>query len=291
MRRARDASWIVSEDTKQFVGINLGADFCAEHEWGVDDLKKILGVTEDESVDGIERRRAKQVRPECVALVEHGDVLSLVVDYPHSVKSMVELFDSEAKGDKTYGSESRMHPGTELLTMWSGGDFGIRVRGDDNKAKLRELHAALMDGKVAVWLGGGGVFQNAGLCLAIIDKVDKKSKDVMRKADENKRKLRAAAEKTGIKKKIDAYNEQWKKNYEVEHGSRCWQQPPCGYYALTPQWGSDGKTGKKSKYKVVFWLNPAHQDENEYGWFTVEELEQWIEGKGPIPKRPVKTGR
>jgi hypothetical protein len=27
------------------------------------------------------------------------------------------------------------------------------------------------------------------------------------------------------------------------------------------------------------------QDKVNFGWYTVEELEQWIEGKGPIPMK------
>jgi hypothetical protein len=33
----------------------------------------------------------------------------------------------------------------------------------------------------------------------------------------------------------------------------------------------------------MYFLNPMRQQENNFGWFTVEELEQWMEGKGPIP--------
>lgn len=42
---------------------------------------------------------------------------------------------------------------------------------------------------------------------------------------------------------------------------------------------------KKSKYDLRYWLNPMEQRHNNSGYFTVEELEQWIENKGPIPKK------
>jgi hypothetical protein len=31
-------------------------------------------------------------------------------------------------------------------------------------------------------------------------------------------------------------------------------------------------------------FNPSLLKDNDSGWFTVEQLEEWIEGKGPIPK-------
>lgn len=290
MRKAFDGGWLVSEKNGQFMGINFGADFCAEHEWGIADLKRLLGVTEESNkLMGIEKRRVKVVNPATVALVEHGDVLSLVIDSPYSVKSIVENFDLEAQGkaNKCH-CEWRMGKDDTLLTLWSGGDCAVRVRGDENKARLRELHQALLNGDAAMWVGGGGVFKNGGLCIAIISKVDDESKQVMYNADQDRVNLNAAAEKTGIKKKIEAYNEQWRKNYEVETGGRCYESPPCGFFALTPKWGTID--GKKTKHPVTFWLNPMRQDENNYGWFTVEELEQWLQGKGPIPmKSKVKS--
>ncbi len=61
-----------------------------------------------------------------------------------------------------------------------------------------------------------------------------------------------------------------------------------GYYALQPMWASKIKSTKdgeiKTQYPVVFFLNPINQNECNFGWFTVEQLLDWIDGKGPIPK-------
>lgn len=131
-----------------------------------------------------------------------------------------------------------------------------------------------------MWLGGGGIFENAGLCLAIIDRVASASKKQMADADNDKKKLLEAAEKTGIRKRIEKAREDYRKMAEVETGRRCYD-PKFDYFALTPKWKFPSD---KTKYKVVFWLNPTHQDKVNYGWFTVEELDLWLENKGPIPK-------
>jgi len=35
---------------------------------------------------------------------------------------------------------------------------------------------------------------------------------------------------------------------------------------------------------VIFWLNPVDGRRNNHGYFTVEELAQWTQGTGPVPK-------
>ena len=40
---------------------------------------------------------------------------------------------------------------------------------------------------------------------------------------------------------------------------------------------------KTSAHPYWFLLNPHNQQHVNFGHFTVEELEQWIECKGPIP--------
>ena len=35
--------------------------------------------------------------------------------------------------------------------------------------------------------------------------------------------------------------------------------------------------------QLKVWLNPRHQNEDNNGWFTIDELKQWAQGKGPVP--------
>src|SRR3546814_19195425 len=82
------------------------------------------------------------------------------------------------------------------------------------------------------------------------------------------------AEATGIKEKIDAL--------PVHYGSLAMKR----YFALCPKWTSPGLIeGRTTAHPVIFFLNPAQQDKNNHGWYTVEELEQWLDGKGPVPTR------
>lgn len=128
---------------------------------------------------------------------------------------------------------------------------------------LKRLHQAFLDKDVAIWLGGSGPFQNAGLCIGITSLIPNEGKKTMAAADLDNIDLQEAADKTNIIARLKAAK--------------------CTFYACSPRWASE-KERKSTKYSMVFWLNPIDQKDNNYGWFTVEELEQWIRGVGPIPK-------
>ena len=50
-------SEILKDDNGQVIGINLGADYCAEHEGGIESLERALGIQKKEGDFGIEARR------------------------------------------------------------------------------------------------------------------------------------------------------------------------------------------------------------------------------------------
>jgi hypothetical protein len=278
MRRGHKNGWLETED-KQMVGINLGADYCAEHEWGTSDLRETLGVSDDKNVMGIERYRISNPKVEHIFLREENknNAALICIPYAWEMKNW-----AAQKFDKLGHGELHIFDKEELATAWSGSDFGIRVKRPMNIKRLKRLHNAILNKEAAIWLGGGGVFQNAGLCIAIIDMVPENLKKQMYDAHVDRKKLEDASDATGIKKKIDAINnahrEKYKDNFSVAYHT------PCGYMALSPAWIRDDQKGN-SKYSVMYWLNPREQQKNHYGWFTVEELEQWMEGKGPIIER------
>lgn len=272
VRRSRNPVWLMNDGV--FVGINMGADNIAEHEWGINRLQSMLNVDENNKTPGIEKRRCKPTEVN-VLLKEDDDTLNLLVMGEYSLRDWSERTLENSHREWNFRDKE------DLVCCWCSDSFIIRTKGEKNFKRLRELHEKLLAGEVAVWLGGGNVFQNPGLCLAIINKVSKDDLKVMKEADEDKERLTAAALATGIQKKIDEANDNWTKMQEVETGTRCFRSPPTGYYALSPAWLKGGK----SKYKVQFWLNPRHQDKNESGWFTVEQLEEWLQGRGPVIKR------
>lgn len=46
---------------------------------------------------------------------------------------------------------------------------------------------------------------------------------------------------------------------------------------------------RDSEGKLCFFLNPMAQESNNHGWFSVEDLKAWCRDEGPIPKASQKT--
>ena len=69
-----------------------------------------------------------------------------------------------------------------------------------------------------------------------------------------------------------------------------WKQRPCSSCSGTGRYDSDNSpkcwacngTGKET-YKSEVLQND--QQNNNFGWYTVEQLKEWAEGKGVIPKK------
>ena len=274
MRRGSNPSFMTENDT--FIGIHLGADFCAEHEWGIDGIKKLFGMSTEKTYKpfGIERRRIKEFNTECVYFHKDGDFAVLLVEsmLQYTIQDIEKALSlKEWLCDRSYDC---LHmDDQELVTAWSDRDIGVAVQGQENSLRLERLYKAMKRKDVAIFIGGSdGIISNAGLNMMIVSAIPKESLDVAKRTDKDIFNLVKAAEKTGIQKKI----------YEANKGATILNEP-VGYFALSPRWAKDVTVKSKTEYDVVFWLNPQNQQENNFGWFTVEELEQWIHGKGPIP--------
>lgn len=231
------------------IAINLGSDYCAEHEWGIKGIRRNFqygDASNEDEVFGKDRRRI-QAPPSTTekyaqsfrwCKIDQGE--GFIFTYNHVEKP----YDYGFRKDQT------------LWTGWDEKSFGAFSTNAKEIANLRLIYQAILDGDAVCWLGGGGVFKNAGLCFGIISRMDQKIFADWDKADREIAQLKKDAEATGIAKELEAAGKQ--------------------YFALSPRRTSDGK--------LTFWLNPCDQRNNNYGSFTVQELRDWIKGKGPIPK-------
>jgi hypothetical protein len=159
-----------------------------------------------------------------------------------------------------------------LAAAWDEDSFGVKVKGEKDLKHLEDLYSQFSTKNIAIWLGGGHIFQNSGLILGIINRIPQRLTREMYKADQEVWELKQAAEKTGIRQKIDEANAAWWDKNPHSH-----EAGPYAYFALKPSWDS--------KHHVIFWLNPMNQDKNNSGWFTVEQLELWLQNKGPVIKK------
>ena len=94
MRRAHRHEALMDGDT--FIGVNLGADFTAEHEWGISDIREQFGMKDDK--DGIDRRTATRVPKDSIRLIKGKKHPVLLFD--HRLSNEIYRFSEYVDGDK-----------------------------------------------------------------------------------------------------------------------------------------------------------------------------------------------
>ncbi len=292
MRGSRNAQ-VATGDDGAIYAISLGADFVSEHEWGIERTYRQLGI-DPHSVgknplgvmsrvntafpdnmhmkvcDHKPRKGSRGVGYQGVLLGMFGrhDIETNNLD-PRELR---EFYDSPGY---VRDGDDDMHP---ITAAWSDGDFAVFVRKIAEVQFIKDLYQAFQDNNVVVWLGGGGVFQNAGLCFGILDRMPESFVAEFLASDQNAVALQEADMDTGIKARLQSAG-------EAHNGGSIHRK--FGYYALRPEWATEFKSTKGdviTEHKVIYWLNPYEQDDNNSGWYTVEQLDQWIAGEGPIPK-------
>ena len=266
MRRANDASLL--KDGDKLIGINLGADFCAEHEWGIKGLRQAFGMKD--TGYGLEKRTMQKL-PQArnydtmqmvsgVNLVETKKETILIVGVGTIPKDIKELYRCFQLG--RYENDA-------LHTSWDETSFGINAQKKEDREAVRTIYAAMQKNDVAIWLGGGGVFQNAGLVVAIASAIPTEKVKTLYDADVDRENLVKAAAKTGIEERLKKAGKKW--------------------FALSPSWLPENMVTvngpRKSVHPVMFWLNPYEQHIHDCGWFTVEELDLWVNNQGPCMKQ------
>jgi len=288
MKPAGGVQIYTDEETGQFFTMVLEANFTAEHEFGVEDLRHLLGITG--AGLGIESRSMSG------EMRFPNEIMSFEGERPHfqtkGRKDPVRYLEcskhtSLNNSDQNAIFKHMRHPYRDqaALAEWDGGGFRILAYSDEARNAVADLEAALRSGDFAVWIGGTGnnPFAQGGLVLAIPSRVPQSAKDVMLENDLDARRLAEAAAATGIRDRLLEVNKEVPP-YSFERR--------CGFYALSPKWVEGFEPmGRKliTEYPVVFFLNPMKQNENNHGWYTVEELDAWIAGEGPIPKNPIPS--
>lgn len=154
--------------------------------------------------------------------------------------------------------------GPDTFSAWGDDSFFICANNPKGIAQLREIYEAVLAGDAVIWTGhedlpglNYSVLASSGLMFAIASRLPAEFVQDWIQQDQIDLAINKEVAETGIVEKLAAA------------GKR--------YYALSPSRGSGGQ--------LLFFLNPAEQDRNNYGWFGVKDLEAWIRGEGPIPKQ------
>ena len=251
-------SWRLTEEGK-LCGANFGYDFCAEHEAGIQGIRESFGIktyTGNGAINSIKKflgalkpilgLEARKITksPPELQFFYKGDFCCV---YYSTAKMSTTVFED---GIKSLAWEMAKPGGRDLVGYWGDNSFMLVTT---NHAFLQELKKAFVDLNIAIFTAG-----KFGLVICIPDRVDIRTKTDMYASDFNMLELRNKTDEIGIEKEL--------RNAKKE------------FTALKPAW-KDPATKQ-----IHFWLNPYDQQKYNYGWYTVEELREWIKDTGPIVK-------
>lgn len=270
MRRAGGVTPIIIDDV--FIGFVLEGDYCAEHEGGIEGISRVLSIPSgNQDMLGIERRRSHKP-PESGDVTFKWETVS-VRDYStkksmkHKVATLHVGNGSSGPRPETLAKRFGAWGYGNLFGAWDYNEFAIVSDDPIMHGHIETLARSIKEGDISAWSGrfDNIPFSPGGLALAITSRIPATRLDTMREADVDRKNLTDAAAKTGIAERL--------KNAGIR------------YYALSPRWAN--KTHReRTSHEVVFFLNPNNQKDNNFGWVTVEDLDMWIAGEGPIPKTP-----
>lgn len=269
-RTTNDYGWLNAADGS-LMGLSLGFDFCAEHEFGAKQIKEYLGIAQQSNPIGVEERTMTQV-PEALSFLKFRTTFK--DSNTHKTMPGALLYCCETYGDvpKTGAARAKhlglvfyTNPGSrhysadrdDLAIAWSShGGFAILVRGKENVARLELLHKAFLRNDIAladpVILG----FARKSLSLVIGSAVPAEMRQSVLDADLAHQRLLKAVAASGIESLLKKNN--------------------LGWFSLLPKW-SDGEGSP-----LMFYLNPKEQSKYSSGWFFLDELQAWAQGKGPV---------
>jgi hypothetical protein len=273
MRRGINGAGVERLEDGRIYGVNLGADYTAEHEMGIKDLSRYFAL-DATAAPGLPRRKANAVPTGVTLLPVAHERQKYKVD-PIKGESYVVAY-TRYGGVRMEELNFTSYTEAEIVGAWSEGDFAVHFK-PEHKQDAQDLYDAIQAEDIAFLFGnvGNNPFARAGLCLVIASRLPAAIVESLEAIATDRDALEAAARATGIQDDIDYVN-------AAARGNRSFPLPK-GYYALSPRWANDEKT------EVKFWLNPADQQNNKSGWYTPEELLLWVKDEGPVMGKRVKV--
>jgi hypothetical protein len=295
MRKASNDEGLIVVDDK-FVGISLGYDYCAEHEWGIAGIKRICGIPESTNKNmGVECRSITNVPPvhffeetfkKKKFAILYMDRVSMwnpekETKIPHNFDKYKEDFLHYEKikaDDIKKGSEYVFRKDKDnVLTAWDESSFGVAVMGATEVEYLRELYQAFLNKNVTIAvvnLRAMNPFAGSSMSLLIRDRIPQETLDLMYSADKEYYDREDYEEKIGMKKILQ------------KHGNKNGYRGAKYFMACSPKWinyedaekREENKKQYNTKYDIMYWVNYS-DDDNNFGWYTVEEIREWMTGK------------
>jgi len=248
LKKTYNGKWIIESDN--FFGVSTGYDPCAEHECGIKSLQSSAGII-----------RLTDIKPKksWFGLKKTEPIFGLerttIKNITKIVHGFAEMEDGSGYHIFGYNTKGRipMNFKKDFEAHWDDERFIIASK---DKEKINELAKAAYSQDLAFTTGGNVLEGYSGIRLVIKSKTPQYIIDECKKDDAVQYELKKLDKKIGVQSKL--------------------RKAGCGFYTCTPRWKD------YDKKEIHWWLNPRDQKNNDYGFFTYDELIEWTKGKGSI---------
>lgn len=271
----QDKGW-VEDPNGRLIGVALGFDFCAEHEQGARPFYRSMNVNTD--VLGFDRMVARRAPPVVrfdawterkpkanqrarqdvdPDKLKHAALhVAASPGQEEPLRELVKRHIVPVNPTAAYYSPER----DDIGCAWDEGTALIWVRGAANVARLQEIHAAILAQDLVLNAPvQSGFVRRGGLSFGIASRFSEEFKKDLLESDRYNARLEKAVIQSGVRDLL--------------------KENKIGYYALTPAWHD-----AERERGLLFFLNPMDQRRNHADWFTLDEIEQWAKGTGPVIK-------
>ena len=166
MRRGYDSEFLTN-DNGEIIGINLGADHCAEHEWGIKGIKESFKLNDNEEVFGIAKRiinaSPENLMFKKVKIKNKIHYVLILLRHTYGI-----IFDEDYK--KWLPSDLIPFSDKNMACAWDENSFGIVVT-KEFKNEIESLYESFQNKDVAIGVAPSKAFSNGGLVFTITSKL------------------------------------------------------------------------------------------------------------------------
>lgn len=250
----REGQIILAKD-KTFLGICLGWDYTAEHEWGI--KKMTQGFKCNLKKFGFDSTKIHDYNDLRVYRNNDAVIFTNVTERDLSPADISR--EAHLQKDDT---------GIEFYACWDETYFAVAFVTIPEAAAhyIEELEKAITKKDLCLaFKSSKNPFARSGLCFNVYSHISKKIKKDCAEADRDERDVNDDFAKHPTILRLNAKRSEWRTNHS---GHRT----PWDAICLKPE-------SRKGKKDFVMWLNPGHQQHLFWGRVTMKDVENWIDGK------------
>lgn len=252
------------------IGFSLGYDYCAEHEWGINGLKRLFGIPKCSKENmGINGRKITQYFKKSPFDFEYQKLNFQSSDS----KAILYVGNPDHIPLEMKGYENLKE---DLMCAWCDNSFGIAVKGKENVKFLSEIYQEFLNLNIIfASISGSSIFSNSPLAIMIADRVPEEFSQAMYLVDKVYFDL------------IDYEKEIGMTEIKEKYGNKNGYKGAKYFMACSPKWIDYNnkenleiqKKKLKTQYNIHYWINYSDADDH-YGWHSVEQIKEWLTTPG-----------